>query len=219
MSELERTAAHESGHAAVAWMLRRSLEVVSIRPGEHWRGIAIFRGGRSPQADLGKTLADVVLWPCEWRRRFETDLCITLAGTFAEALRPSSGYALDDDDARAEEIVSELVPARGDLSDREALVLTTADRPGPTDEEHAGWLVRSLLNEFEVSLEAEKAAYLRWMELHTARAVFSPRGRRLIEGLIPHLLDREVLSGRAVRQIFRDIERPGQARAVLNEGR
>jgi hypothetical protein len=86
VSDRARTAYHEAAHAAVAHMLRRPFDVVSIRAGEHYRGIAIFRG-RSPQADLGKTLADVIWWPAPWRRRFEIDLAITLAGRFGEALR------------------------------------------------------------------------------------------------------------------------------------
>jgi hypothetical protein len=63
-----------------------------------------------------------------------------------------------------------------------------------------------LINEYEVSLQAEKCAYLNWMQLHTVRLVLSDRVRRLIEGLIPHLLEADVLSGRAVRKIFREIE-------------
>jgi ATP-dependent Zn protease len=72
--ERERTAAHEAGHAAVAYILGRSTDVISIRPGEHWSGVTIHKRGRRPRTDTARTFQDVLLWPADWRRFFEHDL-------------------------------------------------------------------------------------------------------------------------------------------------
>jgi hypothetical protein len=204
-----RTAYHESGHAAVAYILGRAIDVVSIRPNEHRSGVVIFKRWRKPRGDVGRTFQDVLLWPAEWRRRLEHDLCITLAGHYAEIMRPSpsSGYFDDDDEPLAKEIAGDLVPARGDLTERERLVLRrSANRSSPSDQEATDDLVATILNEHELSLAAEKAAYINWMRHHAARLVFSDRCRRLIEGLVPRLLEADVLSGRTVRRIFQEIE-------------
>jgi hypothetical protein len=52
----------------------------------------------------------------------------------------------------------------------------------------------------------EGAAYVSYLRCATKTLIFSPRFRRLIAALVPQLFDRETLTGRQVKAIFRAAE-------------
>jgi hypothetical protein len=102
------------------------------------------------------------------------------------------------DHARAEQLVNTLVDAG--LSRTETVLLERARRePGESDEDKA----RSWSELVAAHSLTETLAHLSWLRALTRSLVMSPRFQRLEYALAPRLLEAEVLSGRAVREILK----------------
>jgi hypothetical protein len=196
--ERRRVAYHEAGHAVMAYTVGRRNGVVSIRPGEHYNGIA-FHGPapRPSELERGKLGLPVPLLPARLRRWIETEILIVVAGREAEFFRfiPPTRYSGPDPD---EEAAVRLARASVELSTRESEALAAADHAElPVDERQAeklAWVA--------VGPDAEGWAYLNWLRATTRNLVGESGFFRLVEALVPELLRHEVLGGRSVRRIL-----------------
>jgi hypothetical protein len=107
-----RTAHHEASHAVVAELLGIRVDVVSIRPAEHHRGMTIHaaygmddevteivarRHGKSLLARWGSV--PYPLFDPEERRHAESRIMVALAGHMGELLMPEFASAYRDDSA------------------------------------------------------------------------------------------------------------------------
>jgi hypothetical protein len=198
-----RIAVHESGHAAMAYLLHRRAGIVSIRPGAHHGGIA-FHGPapKVPQEMFDRHLGHPVpLLPATLRRSIETTIMISLAGDEAEFLlwcrspekarfRPETA----EDEAVAEGFARDLVS----LTRPEREKLDEAERSEHKSDEDKVWLFANAA----VGEPNEAGAYLAWLRAVTRGLIWGTRCVRLIEALVPELLEHEVLSARAVRAIL-----------------
>jgi hypothetical protein len=223
-----RTAAHEASHAAMAWLLGWELVFVSIRPGDHFRGVTRFTlpwrpldevDGILARRDPSGTLLErygiqpVPLFDPELRRKVETEMMVTLAGAAGEwwAGPPESGYVADDlDRERAEKLASDLIG----LSESQAASLADLEqRELPCDWDNA-FREASML---EAGDDLAAGALVRWMELGTQRIVATQLFGRLVGALMPVLLQAEVLSGEDAARILRETA-PEDALATASVG-
>lgn len=204
-----RTAIHEASHAAMAFELGRPIEVVSIRPGKHYGGVApyrpaLYRGDR-------KFGLPAILQPAASRRAIETQICVSLAGQIGEDLLwPHGRWGMSEDERQAETAVREF--AR--LSKRETALLTALeerDEPLTSDEANASELA-------EAMSEAEAGDHLAYLRAVTKSIISSPGFLRLVDALVPVLLDQTAVSGRAVREIFRSVDMKRRPLAVAARG-
>ncbi len=208
-----RTATHEAGHAAAAYILGRRLGPVSIEPSAHFNGIA-FSFDRAKTLTAAEQAASdrldlpVVLLPARLRRRIETSVMVSLAGW--EAARsiwpPETGYIpVSEDETRAEELARIAVLTSRGLPPSEAAMLEeAAQTETPTDEDQAigvclAWAA------------GDAAHYLSWLRAATAYMVSTSRFRRLVAAMVPELLTHRTLSGRRVRDILVAADEAGNA--------
>jgi hypothetical protein len=139
-----RTAHHEAGHTVMAYLLGRTVGVVSIRPCEAHLGVSFHRKARIAEHQLDRLGQPAILLPAVLRRACETEAVIALAGPTAEDLAVCSaegGTFVNEhtpDHAQAEELVSTLVKAG--LTSQEMVMLERSERTrGRSDEEKAQW--------------------------------------------------------------------------------
>ncbi|MBA3739204.1 MAG: hypothetical protein H0W97_11645 [Actinobacteria bacterium] len=187
-----RTAHHEAGHAAMAWVLGRSVGVVSIRPSEHVLGLAFWGPARRATVPAGVSTRPAVLWPADLRRSIETSILISLAGEIAER------YAPPQDAPRVTRLPERVAP----LTPRETSRLADVEAAEihQTDWQRAVELIDLLADPDGGSFGH---AYLEALAALADEIVRSPRFRALADALIPVLLGGEVVSARTVREIFR----------------
>jgi hypothetical protein len=84
--ERRRVAFHEAGHAALAFLLGRAVDVVSIRPTDHYGGVTAHRGPRLTERERRKFGLPAPLLPARVRRHLEASALVALAGDLAEPL-------------------------------------------------------------------------------------------------------------------------------------
>jgi hypothetical protein len=188
---------HEAGHHVARFLLGCPLGPVSIRPGEHYAGISLGNEAAIPDRYLAKIGWPVVRLPAELRRYVERAVMVALVGRMAEALvrPPETGYvALPRDELQAERLAR-----LATLGVREAKRLAEADHELAPDEQRARELVWALAGDVD-----EGAAYLNWLRAATVSLVRAGEFGRLVEALVPVLLEHEVVSGRLARQVLRE---------------
>ena len=191
-----RTAYHEAAHAAAAYVFGRPVSLVSIRPGAHFLGVTTWTPGRFP----GEAPVDIpaIMWPAKARRAIETSIVVSLAGSLGAMLSgwpEEDGYRAPPDEDEAERSARVLAG----LSERETATLAgleSATEPIPADDERARRLSWAIAGTSEAGLHL---AYMRGV---TRSLVYNPNFGRLLEALVPELLERGVLSGRRVREIL-----------------
>ena len=206
-----RTAHHEAAHAVVAELLGIRVDVVSIRPAEHHRGVTIHAayGTDDEVTEIvarrhGKSLlarwcsVPYPLFDPDERRHAESRIMVSLAGRMGELLAPDplTGYrdeTADVDQERAIVAAVELTAEQGAwLDDAEQRVICPDE---DTAFETAWW---------NTGKEAAGALvnYLTW---ETRRLMFSDLVRRLLPLVVDQLLTHEVISGETVREIVGSI--------------
>src|SRR5439155_24824993 len=98
------------------------------------------------------------------------------------------------DEGAAERLAHELVS----LSRTERETLDEAERSEHSSDEDKVWLFANAA----VGEPYEAGVYLGWLRVLTRNLIWSTRCLRLIDALVPELLEHEVLSARAVRAIL-----------------
>jgi hypothetical protein len=203
--ERERVAYHEASHAAASWILKGRVGLVTIEPNRHCNGFAQAGGHRLPSGWSGRIDLELppLAWPADIRRSFEVDLAAALAGPLGErALAPPRDRPADpklylqDLQLAAEQVRR--------LTRRESQTLyrwrtESPDHPRKTDEEVAIESARLLAGR-----EAEQL--LGYYRAVTARLVELPRFERLVKALVPELIAHRSVSGRRVREIFKEAD-------------
>jgi hypothetical protein len=199
MSDEDRggTAFHESSHALVSFVLRRPIRYVSIRKGETYLGVMVH--GRSAALDesvfrhFGRP---AIVQPAKLRRRVEADICVSLAGVLGEQLVwTGSGFVTEPPDER--EAAATALEFSG-LSQADAEDLAARERdptPVTLDEENAANKAYALAGE-------EGWALLSYLRRTTKAIVWGYRDD--VASLAGELLDRDVIPGRRVRELFRE---------------
>jgi hypothetical protein len=181
-------AAHESGHASMAWFLDHRPGAVSIRPGAHYRGITFpGQSHRRLTVDSGTFIhKPLPLWPAAERRALEIDVLVALAGEVAA--RPYIGVTAGPAPALSR------VPAA--LTSGELRQIREAEgTKHQTDWERANELVDALAGE-------SADAYLAWLRGMTEDIVRTGRFRALVDALIPVLLEHEMVGATTVRRVL-----------------
>src|SRR4051812_12133329 len=87
--ERQRVARHEAAHAAMAFLLRRRIDVASIRPCPGWAGAVFHAPLRLREQDRTTLVCErppVVQLPARLRRQVETSILIALAGPLQDEL-------------------------------------------------------------------------------------------------------------------------------------
>ena len=194
MSDREWTAIHEAAHAAMAFTVKRSIEVISIAPTKHYGGVTIPRTPSMPGGEPNLFLpAPMQPWP--FRRWIESTIMISQAGPAAEYLLRdiprSPGFLAPDPD---EEYVLSLARIAAP-SPLEARSLANADKPSPRDELTAMSLGHGIAGDTAVR-------YVAWLGQETNRIVVGSRFVRLVDALVPHLLRHTTISGRLARRVL-----------------
>jgi hypothetical protein len=186
----ERTAFHEAGHGVVAHALGRRIELLSIRPGAHYAGIAPYVAPRLPSN--GKLHRPAILQDASFRRSVETRACVALAGNLAEEFAGPTRHRRWSDERTARKAVSKLA----ELSQRESESLERLERaeePFPTDDQVAKDMSWILSGE-------QGLAHLIYLREVTRTILHSHR--RAVVSLAEALLSKEVVSGRGAREIL-----------------
>jgi len=194
MSDRERTAIHEAAHAAMAFTVKRSIEVISIAPARHYAGVTIPRTPTIPGGEPNLFLP-APMQPWRFRRWIESTVMISQAGPAADCLlrdspRPPGFLAPDPDEEYALSLARMAAP-----SPVEARSLADADKPGPRDEETAMSLAHGIAGDTAVH-------YVAWLGQETNRIVVGSRFVRLVDALVPHLLKHTTISGRLARRVM-----------------
>lgn len=192
MTDADRlvVAAHESGHASMAWFLDRRPGAVSIRPGAHYRGITFpGRSRRRLTVDPGTFIhKPLPLWPVAARRALEIDVLIALAGEVAA--RRYIGVPVEP---RTPHPTSR-IPAP--LTPVELRRIRQAEgTKHKTDWERANELVDALAGE-------SADAYVARLRGMAEGIVRTERFRALVEALIPVLLEHEMVGATTVRGVL-----------------
>lgn len=195
-------AVHEASHAAMARVLGVGAGLISIRPGLNFGGVAKHGRIAVPKVLPGDLDGPVVLMRPALRRSLEKQILITVAGKLGEyqLLPPETGFAAlpeaDDEQAlRLAEIVS--------LNRREAASLVTAERDGV--EESDAVYARRRAWALVGSGVAER--YVLMLEAVALELVLTDRFRRIVDALVPQVLQHRVLSARAVRAVLNDADK------------
>lgn len=198
-NELKRVAVHEAGHAAMGYMLNRPCKMLSITPGLAYAGATFFAAAAVPDFDRADLMLPVFLHPTRFRRFIETEIVISLAGSFAALYlsAPRTGYIPEEpDDEHARQIANSAILSR---AEREWLERAAA-MPGPfrTDDEDAERL------SWAIAGSESAGAYLNWLSAETRHLVLSSRFRGYVDALVPALLEHRTLSGRAARRLMQE---------------
>ncbi len=200
--ERRRVAFHESGHASMAFLLGRAVDVVSIRPSDHSKGVTAHRGPRLTERERGKFGLPARLLPARVRRHLEASALVALAGDLAEQLdtdwEPVSGYiASTPDEQFAEQAAGDLT--RMTRKEEARLAATQAKGELGSDAETA-WKGAYVLAGAHAGQET--IAHVGYLQALARAIVGTAQFARLVGALVPHLLANEVLGGRAVRRIL-----------------
>lgn len=197
MSEEERVATHEAGHAAMAYMLSRRLEAVSIVGSQHYGGVTILASAATPDIDVAELVLPAPLQRARFRRFVESDIMISLAGVsaafhLATPTRETGYVPPEPDEIRAQELarLATMTPATANRLENPS--------PMATDEEQAERMA------WAIAGNQTSAAYLAWLRAETDALVQGERFRKLVAALVPELLRRKQISGRLARRIFDD---------------
>jgi hypothetical protein len=224
-----RSAYHEAAHAIVAELLGVRVDVVSIRPGEHHRGVTIHaslavddiaeilarRHGTSLLARWG--VKPYPFFDPEERRRAECSIMVALAGHLGEFLAPEpfTGFVEDtgaDDHARA-------IAAAAELTAEQERWLADAEHTETLGDDDAAFEKAR-----RIAGDEAAAAFVHFLTLETRRLMFSPLVRSLVPPVVDELLRYEAISGETVREIVSRVtgetpqhEEPTMVRAAAKQ--
>jgi hypothetical protein len=195
-------ALHEAAHAAAAWVLRGQVGAVSIRRSKRWAGVAAVSGPRHSGGTVDVEQPPI-LWPADVRHALECDAVICLAGIAAEAMLapPVTGYVpTSEDEQQAKRVARELSP-----SDQHFLARGNIDEvAGSTDNEKAAAAAHVLAGQ-------HVSACLGWLRHQTVWLVTTNRFRRLVDALVPALLEHTDLGAATVRRILKEADKEAPA--------
>jgi len=193
----QRTAWHECGHGLSHLLLRgRSPELVSIRPGQAYRGVTLGTGGDPWQGTFEPQRLSI-LQPADLRRVLEQRIVVSLAGDVGADLGalPRSGYrpiTADEQDAET------TARALNQLSPRHRELLAAAESASDVESDDEAAIAWSFVLS---GSQDESIAHLSWLR-HVTRRLLSAH----IDGLsrlVPRLLEVEVLDGATFSHIAR----------------
>jgi hypothetical protein len=197
---LERFAYHEAGHSVMAYYLHVTPGTVSIRPGHKYQGVSKHGKSGRPPVREGDLDVSIIEMRATLRRGLEKEIAISLAGKASERLVPTipgPGYFGDPDREYAERLAALAVP-----TGREARSLALTERVGAGEYDMAkaeskahGAVGRNL-----------QGSYLRFLECVVDEIVASNWFRKLVEALVPPLMEHRVLSAAAVRLILTQVD-------------
>ena len=183
----------------MAGSLGMPLGPVSIRPGQHYLGIAHSTALPYSEAEARQLGRIIPLLPARFRRAVECAVMVSLAGRMGEGWAgpaPTTGYIGDEDETAARLLVGRLVLTPGEIADLEA-----ADVPQKTDEERA-YMLAGLLAE-----DRYAGSYLNFLRTCTERYVSHPDFGAEVRIVVPYLLEHETLSGRFCKRLLSQLER------------
>jgi hypothetical protein len=198
-----QTSYHEIGHVLAARLLNVPVDHVSIRPGDHFGGIAHFGAVPKP-TDIGGYAVPMVAQPREFRDYCERDMLTSLAGPIGGLMAGPLGRSdltdADDDFALRAAAALERVSPR-----TRELVLTAEKAPEESfhnDEDEAMRMAVLLnsnhpeatpttINYFHVNMMREEAKQL--LEKHSEQLL----------ALAAELLKRTILTGPEIDDILR----------------
>src|SRR5262249_54340942 len=167
------------------------IENVTIPRSRTYLGRTVLKSATTPDVMLAQFNAGSLLQPPRFRRAIECDIAIMLAADEAvHAYAPvlETGYVPSDPH---EVEVQQLVQDAVGMDD------------GVLDEDRAKRKVGAVLG------TQVGHSYLEWLRVETRVLVNSPRFAALLDALVPELLKRKTMSGRAVRAVFREVEGSG----------
>jgi hypothetical protein len=172
-----QTSYHEAGHTLAARLLNVPVDHVSIRPGDHFGGVAYFGDVPKP-TDIGDYAVPMFMQPRDLRDYCERDMLTSLAGPIGGLMAGPLGRSdLADTDAdfalraaaalervspRTRELIlaDEKAPAEAFHDDEDKAmrmaVLLKANHPEPTP---------TMINYFHVNMAREEAKQL--LEKHS----------------------------------------------------
>jgi hypothetical protein len=198
-----RTAYHEAAHAVMGYLLRHEPRALSIVPSLHWSGVYFHRAPSIDEASLDGLRpreAPLAMQPPELRANLEGRILVALAGPAGEELylhrqrftryRPTHEH----DRMAATETVREFA-----LTAEQRELLARGDDPeAETRDDYAKAYEWAEL----LIAEEEVGAYVQWLEVSARRIVRGPDFIRLVEALVPALLEHDELSGEAVADLL-----------------
>lgn len=192
-----RVAMHEACHAVVALVLAVPVDLLSIRPGEGYRGATLFAPGEIlPWQDLVSNAAAPSQPPAA-REAMERDIIVSLAGpASAYMLPPLSGHVPPDHD---EERIAGALVALQRLDPALACRLLAAESEPDSPEGHDSTRAQRVawhLNGFDRTLANAHIYYL----AAVANELVS-RHRHAINAVAAALLEKTVLMGSDVERI------------------
>jgi hypothetical protein len=194
--DLVRAAHHEVAHAVMALALRVPVDVISVRPTEHFHGIMISAKRTVPsQTSIGLSLPRL---PADLRRYVESRVLVMLAGGLGAQL---AGANFDDHEAEARAALA-ILHEPPVLTPREWAVLAAEENstdPNAGDESNAREGARLL-----ASSDEQASLYLGLLRSVCRDYVFHPAFAREVELLVPHLLKHSAISGRRAREIIKE---------------
>lgn len=209
MNDLERRllAYHEASHGVMALSLGMTVAAITIRPapGRHLGAMI-----HDPPPRVAERKGPFGISASGLRREVEDYVRVCLAGQQGELLIPHSGFAdsSDVDDALAHLRTLDVGAKPSTMTERERNALAIAEtRPVDEviDDESAVLLRETALTDDG----ALAAAHLGWLRVETARRVFDPAFRAVVDALVPALLEREVLGGIEARAIYEEVTKMG----------
>jgi hypothetical protein len=205
-----RLAFHESGHAVARYFFGDRVQLVSIRPGATYSGVAVSKQSRRRKhksPSLGNAMFPP-LWPVATRRVIEKQAICALAGPAAEFRRfeftgemPQSGFYQPHED----EVLAERLLADASLSsdEQELLARTEASsEPNPRDLDTALDCSRVLAG------PRVAAAQFAFCKALAAELVYSDRFTRLAIPLVEELLAHDVVGGERTHELFEQHDNP-----------
>jgi hypothetical protein len=213
-----RTALHEAAHAVMAHLLGRTVDIISIKPGEHYRGVTIH-GADGPALDEvdgifasrhgDSLLARYGLRPpffdIDLLRRVSSAIMISLAGHEAELLlgAPFSGFREDEyDQERAERLARVLTEPTAE----EMKFLEDSEREeSPSDEERAQSAAQALVRpDPHGTLEA--VAFVHYQRYATQRIVVSDLFTKPCLTLAEQLDEHTTVGSEAFLELFEEFQ-------------
>jgi hypothetical protein len=217
--EDRRLALHEAGHAVMAHLFGRRVDIVSIRPGEFHRGVTIYGGdglpvdevdgilaSRSGDSLLGRYGLMPPLFDLELLGRVSSAVMLCLAGPEAALLlgQPFSGFRDDEhDQERAERLARVLT----EPSAEEMGFLEESEREkSPTDEERASSAARALVARDDLGGSMEAAALVQWLRNVTRRIIASDLFAKPCLTLAGQLIKRTTVGREAFLELFEEFQ-------------
>ena len=195
-------ATHEASHAVMARVLGVRAGFISIRPAANFGGVCRHGTTGIPTLRDDDLDGSVVDMRASLRRGLEKLICITLAGELGvQYLLPpdlEDGFTEVSPDREQAERLAEIAS----LNRREAAALATTEHDGVEESDAA----HARRKAWALAGGSLAARYVLLLEGVAIELIASPRFRKLVDAIVPPLIEHRVLSGRAVRAILTEAD-------------